>query len=466
MINLRNRIGNVKLYTLCLMVALLLSGCGSTGGEEIKKEIKKELTNEVKDKIQDYIFTYISTPEEAVATVGGEITLSISGELIDTHVFEWKIETDGLNEVIEETTDQVREVVSPYIRKYTTAVPGTYDVKVTASLADKVVEVYTFKIRFDAIIPPLKPNIGITVYHQELIFEWTYPSDSGCDSLILYSSEEPFSDSAVGEIVYSGNALEYVDKGLTNGTTYYYKAEYNCTTETHTAAHEFSGIPADVEVVIPDPGLNNAISSEFQNLSDNTLNVSDVLTITQLFAGNINISNLEGIQHLRNLNTLALYDNNIEDLTPLEDLTQLNDLSLSQNKINDLTPLQYLTKLNTLNLSDNNIEDLTPLEDLTQLNFLLLGGNDIVNINPLRKLVLVATLGIEKNNITDISVLRDLIPLKELYISAESNEMLQSLSKLTLENLPNIVTIKIYGNETDWNSYDYNKANVFWSPDE
>ncbi|NQY73842.1 MAG: hypothetical protein HRT90_03675 [Candidatus Margulisbacteria bacterium] len=273
MINLRNRIGNVKLYTLCLMVALLLSGCGSSNAE-----IK---------------------------------------EIID--------EGGGKKDGPEETNT------------------------------------------------PSGPDIKVTITHEALIFSWRYPSDSGCDRLVLYQSDEPISPENAGKRIYNDTGLGHIKKGLINGTTYYYKANYVCSSGIHSGIHsdsyEFHAIPEDVVVVFPDRRFKSLVTKA-ANPDDGILNASDVMdieSITNAPNPRKSISNIEGIEYLINLKTLMLQNNEIVDITPLKNLTKLEALNLSENRIVDISVLENLTLLKELRIDANRFKDISVVSSLPNL---------------------------------------------------------------------------------------------------
>ena len=70
-----------------------------------------------------------------------------------------------------------------------------------------------------------------------------------------------------------------------------------------------------------------------------------------------------------------LKEKEISDLDLLTDLTQIEELRLSFNKINDVRPLKDLKQLRVLNLSDNQITDVSALKGLKQLRRLNLSYN-------------------------------------------------------------------------------------------
>ena len=86
-----------------------------------------------------------------------------------------------------------------------------------------------------------------------------------------------------------------------------------------------------------------------------------------IWAEDQNISNLEGMQHLRNLTGLQLSNNHIRDVEVLSDLKNLLVLDLSNNHISDVQPFRHLTSLLIFNLSSNHISDLSSLGTLQTL---------------------------------------------------------------------------------------------------
>lgn len=91
------------------------------------------------------------------------------------------------------------------------------------------------------------------------------------------------------------------------------------------------------------------------------LTQSELLTVTELQAANLNIRNLEGIQYLPNLLVLNLQGNAIQSITPLQDLRNLTFLDLGYNQVGNLQALAGLSFLEDLYLDGNPILNLSPL---------------------------------------------------------------------------------------------------------
>ena len=74
---------------------------------------------------------------------------------------------------------------------------------------------------------------------------------------------------------------------------------------------------------------------------------------------------------------LDLANNEITDLDNLSDLSNIEELYLSNNKIGYIDALSNLLKLRILDLSDNLIDDISPIINLPNLEYIDLSGNRI-----------------------------------------------------------------------------------------
>ncbi len=210
-------------------------------------------------------------------------------------------------------------------------------------------------------------------------------------------------------------------------------------------ALQIASQPKDVEgeekLFFPDKGLEAAIRKAISKpVGDLTKsNVGRITYLHTQYAENIFIENLEGIQHLKNLEKLIIPDSKlsdlsplsgltsleslsiwgggtISDLSPLEGLTELTELFLAKQNISNLEPLSRLKKLRELKLYSNQISNLEPLSGLTSLEVLYLNDNKIIDINPLRSLTNLTSLALSDNQIRDINPVKNLTKLESLYL--------------------------------------------------
>lgn len=142
-------------------------------------------------------------------------------------------------------------------------------------------------------------------------------------------------------------------------------------------------------ISVPDPVLRKAINFELGQSPNDPITEGQEKEVTLLqpsLQPQEVISDLTGMEYLKNLKYLGLEFHEIDDLAPLAELEHLINVTVSNNKISDLTPLQGLTNLETLNVNNNNISDLNPVSGLTSLVRLHLSRNHITDLTPLAAL--------------------------------------------------------------------------------
>lgn len=112
--------------------------------------------------------------------------------------------------------------------------------------------------------------------------------------------------------------------------------------------------------LIRDRALESAIRAELGK-PFGCITQTELLTVTELQAANLNIRDLEGIQYLGNLLILNLQGNAIQSITPLQDLRNLTFLDLGYNRVGNIQALAGLFFLEDLYLDGNPILNLSPL---------------------------------------------------------------------------------------------------------
>ncbi|MGA1869708.1 MAG: leucine-rich repeat domain-containing protein [bacterium] len=140
----------------------------------------------------------------------------------------------------------------------------------------------------------------------------------------------------------------------------------------------------ETPVHFEDPRLEWAIREAVNIGEDVPITEKMALAITFLKASYREITNLAGLQHLKNLRELDLSGNNIRDLKPITELENLTFLALSNNNLIDINILVLLTpRLEVVLLNDNKIFNIAPLGKLINLKELHLQSNKISDIHSL-----------------------------------------------------------------------------------
>lgn len=172
---------------------------------------------------------------------------------------------------------------------------------------------------------------------------------------------------------------------------------------------------AQEENWMPDPELRQAVR-EHLNLPQGTLLTTFHLReLTDLIVLSSDISNLQGLEHAKNLHFLHLSRSKIDDLAPLKNLVSLKVLKIYNNQISNITPLANLINLEELDLSANQISNIKPLTKLANLRILHLANNRIEDISPLVALTQLRELGVSNNWIVDFSAFAALSNIEILY---------------------------------------------------
>lgn len=135
-------------------------------------------------------------------------------------------------------------------------------------------------------------------------------------------------------------------------------------------------------VKFADPTLESTIA-ESLNVPIGKVRQANLNGLSYITADSEDISNLAGIEHCSNLQTLQLSHCQISDISPLSGLTKLTDLELEVNQINDISALSDLASLQTIKLNGNSISEIYVLSGLTNLQTLHLEYNQISDISAL-----------------------------------------------------------------------------------
>ncbi|PKY17763.1 L domain-like protein [Rhizophagus irregularis] len=169
------------------------------------------------------------------------------------------------------------------------------------------------------------------------------------------------------------------------------------------------------------------------------------------------VTKIDGIESLKDLEELDLYDNRISYIENLNNFPELKFLDLSFNKIRVIENLEHLTKLVNLYFVQNRISKIQNLDNLINVTNLELGANKIRVIENLDKLVNLEQLWLGKNKITEFQNLENLRNLKIL--SIQSNRLTQIKG---LEGLVNLEEIYMSHNGIQKIEGFENNLTLFW----
>ncbi|MEO0516919.1 MAG: leucine-rich repeat domain-containing protein [Cyanobacteria bacterium P01_A01_bin.116] len=176
---------------------------------------------------------------------------------------------------------------------------------------------------------------------------------------------------------------------------------------------------------------------QLQDLSLNDTQVSDLEPLKQLsqlqllYLNDTQVSDIEPLKQLSQLQLLFLNNTQVSDIEPLKQLSQLQFLFLSNTQVSDIEPFKQLSQLQHLYLSNTQIFDVEPLKQLSQLQLLSLNNTQIPDIEPLKQLSQLQHLSLNNTQIPDIEPLKQLSQLQTLLLSSTQVSDLEPLKQLS-----------------------------------
>ena len=214
--------------------------------------------------------------------------------------------------------------------------------------------------------------------------------------------------------------------------------------------------PDDYVVKIPSNSIRGRIKNVLgnANMPDSELTFGKLKTIKALYDSNRLVDgvifetpflnpgdNLDGLQFLTNVESLAFSHGSYKDLSPLENLTKLKSLSIVRNpNITDISKLSKLTNLENLQIFRNSIKDISSLVNMPRLKYFVADYNSIEDISALENKPNLKIVVLEGNKIKDFS------PLKSAPLTDFSNQF--SLARNTFNKQVHEITVhsKIFEN--------------------
>jgi len=183
-------------------------------------------------------------------------------------------------------------------------------------------------------------------------------------------------------------------------------------------------------IYFPDPVLDEVVRLRVGKPTGD-LYLLDVQPIDSLWIVDRGVSDLRGLSYMSNLWLLVLSLNDITYIDEMSGLTNLQVLWLISNQVSDLSPLSDLVNLRLLYLGYNDISDLSAIAGLINLEGLLLGGNQISDVSPLAGMTGLLALDLSENLITDITPLANVSGLNGLSISSNQISDIATIAGLS-----------------------------------
>lgn len=198
-------------------------------------------------------------------------------------------------------------------------------------------------------------------------------------------------------------------------------------------------IAAATETALPEGLIFEAIARQL-DIKPEEINKDNLGDIQELNLEGLEITDLEPIRGMTNLQMLWLYDTKVTELEPIRDLTNLQKLSLQKTHVTDLEPIRGLTNLMLIYLDSTQVVELEQLRGLTMLQELSLDYTHVTNLEPIGELISLKKIWLSDTKISVFKPLKGLVNLQLLFLNnskvtdLEPIRGLTNLQKLSLYN--------------------------------
>jgi len=274
-----------------------------------------------------------------------------------------------------------------------------------------------------------------------------YVGDTNCGRTI-FISQQPLNTCAA-----PGEDVEFTVAATTTLTNLYYQWQFNGTniggaTDTEldlfsvddTAAGFYNVLIwddssnvvtsaiAELKVIdlvtFADANLSNQVATALFQQSGlplgSPIHLADLDNLSYLYANNLGITDLSGLQCARNLNSLDLSGNPLTNLDRLSWDYQLSYLNLDNCGLQDASFVSTLTNLYTLSLNGNQIHSIPQMNGFQALAYLYINNNGcLINFQRLAGLTNMIDLSLHSDCLFDIAFVTNMTQLQSLDVGAD-----------------------------------------------
>lgn len=166
----------------------------------------------------------------------------------------------------------------------------------------------------------------------------------------------------------------------------------------------------------------------------------------QISLSNLVFRDLSFLGKMKNLEILALNNTNLkdEDTVYLKGLSHLTTLDVHETEITTIEFVTSLPNLQNLNIKCCKVDDITPLKQLKNLRVINLAATQVNSLEALQGLLTLEELNISNTLVTDIAPLQHSTALKHLWIINTPISSLRPLNSwpdlkiVTAKDLPDL----------------------------
>lgn len=168
-------------------------------------------------------------------------------------------------------------------------------------------------------------------------------------------------------------------------------------------------------------------------------------TLRELYVSKNEVTKIEEIEHLHELQILELGSNRLRVMENLETLINLQELWLGRNRIKAVN-LCGLKCIKKLSLQSNRLTSMKGLEECVALEELYLSHNGIAKMEGLSTLANLRVLDVASNKLTEIEDIEKLTMLEDLWLNDNQIVSLEGMAEAIAGSRETITTIYLEHN--------------------
>ena len=196
----------------------------------------------------------------------------------------------------------------------------------------------------------------------------------------------------------------------------------------------------DSIVIVNDSLMESTIACDMPVLYEKLTEITKTTEVD--VSHNKNITTLDPLIELSELQNLDCSNTNVEDISPIRNLNKINALDISNTLITDISDLRYANNIKTLNAENIRLSDIEIIGLYGQLTNLSVAGTDVSDISMLENCEQLVDLNISSTKVASLDSI--VLPQSIRFLNL-SNTEIEDISNLSnLENLQVLIIDDTY----------------------
>ena len=194
---------------------------------------------------------------------------------------------------------------------------------------------------------------------------------------------------------------------------------------------DIAHIYRDSIVIVNEDKVEHTIACNMPVLYENLISITKITDVD--VSNNSDITSLDPLNELSELQNLDCSNTNIEDISPIRNLNKINTLNISNTKISDISDLKYANNIRILDADNIPLKDIGIIGLYGQLTNLSISGTDVSDISMLENCGQLGNLNISNTKVTTLDSI--MLPQSLRFLNI-SNTDIDDLTPI--ENLENL----------------------------